>query len=117
MNIKTIIIIVIAASAAGYFFYMMSDIASPEKVQEWIDRGALIADVRTPEEYAAVHFKGSVNIPLAEIESRINEFGEIDSEIVLYCRTGNRSRKAKAILKNHGFKNVINAGGLRHMGL
>lgn len=117
MNIKTIIFAVIAVSAAAYFFYLRSDVASSEKVQEWIDRGALIADVRTPEEYAAIHFKGSVNIPLGEIEMKLDEFGDREDLIVLYCRTGNRSGQAKAILERNGFKNVINAGGLRHMGL
>jgi len=117
MNIKTIIFIVIAASAAAYFFYLRGGVASSEKVQEWIDRGALVADVRTPEEFAALHFKGAVNIPLGEIEMKLDEFGDRDGLIILYCRTGNRSGQAKAILERNGFKNVINAGGLKHMGL
>ncbi len=117
MNMRTIIYIVIAAAAAGYFFYLRSDVASSEKVHEWIGKGAVIADVRTPEEFAAVHFKGSVNIPLGEIEMKLDEFGDREGLIVLYCRTGNRSGQAKAILERKGFKNVINAGGLRHMGL
>ena len=117
MNIKIIIYIVIAAAAAGYFFYLRSDVASSEKVKEWTDKGALVADVRTPEEFAAVHFKGSVNIPLGEIEMKLDEFGDREGLIVLYCRTGNRSGQAKTILERKGFKNVINAGGLRHMGL
>ncbi len=117
MNVKIIIYIVIAAAIAGYFLYLRGDVASSEIVQEWIEKDALIVDVRTPEEYASVHYEGSVNIPLGEIQSRINEFGSRENKIVLYCRTGNRSGQAKKILEERGFENVINAGGLRHMGL
>jgi phage shock protein E len=117
MSIKSIAIIIFAAAAAGYLFYQRSGIASADQKQEWIEKGALIVDVRTPEEYRAVHFKGSVNIPLGEIESRIVGFGPRENKIVLYCRTGNRSSQAKRILEKNGFKNVINAGGLGNMGL
>lgn len=116
MNIK-VLIIMIAAAGAGYFFYQRAGIASADQKKEWMENGALIVDVRTPEEYRGVHYEGSVNIPLGEIESRINEFGNKENRIVLYCRTGNRSGQAKKILEKSGFENVINAGGLRHMGL
>jgi phage shock protein E len=90
-------------------------IAPKKLVQEWISRGALIVDVRTPGEYNSGHYNGAINIPLADIEKNIAGFGDRKRLIVLYCRSGNRSGKAKLILENNGFTDVINGGGLKDM--
>lgn len=86
-----------------------------EQVMKKIRNGALVVDVRTPEEYASGHYPGAVNIPLAEIEARLAEFGDVKRPIVVYCRSGNRSARARAILEAHGFRDVTNGGGLRDM--
>ncbi len=114
MNIRTIIsalILFLTAFVPG----CKGDIASKEKIRDLIANGALVVDVRTPAEYAQWHYNGSINIPLAEIEQKINLFGSKDRNIIVYCRTGNRSGKAKEILERYGFKNVINGGGLNDM--
>ncbi|HNW28911.1 MAG TPA: rhodanese-like domain-containing protein [Spirochaetota bacterium] len=92
-----------------------SDIAPKQQVKEWIDRGALIVDVRTPAEFARGHYRNAINVPLADIENSFAMFGDRNRLIVVYCRTGNRSGKARAILEKHGYKNVINGGGLKDM--
>lgn len=68
-----------------------------------------LVDVRTPEEFAAGSVKGAVNIPLDQVESRIAEFQGKD-QIVVFCRSGNRSGQAIAILNEHGITNVKNGG-------
>jgi phage shock protein E len=70
-------------------------------------------DVRTVQEYSADHIDGDLNLPLAEIdvEALAERFGT-DAELVLYCRTGNRSGQAMAKLVAAGFSNVSNAGGI-----
>lgn len=70
---------------------------------------ALLVDVRTPEEFEAGHVDGSVNIPLASIEANLAQL-EGKKHIVVFCRSGNRSAKAAALLKEHGFTNVTDAG-------
>ena len=114
---KIIIISVLIITALFFtlFFYMRSDIATPEKIARWINSGALIVDVRTPEEFAAGNYKGSINIPLSELEKNLHFFGDKKGKIIVYCRTGNRSGKAKKILIENGFENVINGGGLKDM--
>ncbi len=92
-----------------------SNIAPREQVREWIQNGSLIVDVRTPAEFNNGHYKDAINIPLADIENSFAMFGDRNRLIVVYCRTGNRSGKAKAILEKHGYKNVINGGGLKDM--
>lgn len=96
-------------------FFSCGSIAPAEKIKKWADMGALIVDVRTPPEYAAGNIPGSVNIPLGDIESRIDEFGKKDGYIIVYCRSGNRSGKAKEFLESRGYRNVINGGGLKDM--
>ena len=88
---------------------------SESPVLKKIQEGALIIDVRTPGEVAAGIYPGAKNIPLAELESRLSEFGPKDGNIVVYCRSGSRSSQAKRILESNGYTNVTNGGGLRDM--
>ena len=74
-----------------------------------IKEGALFIDVRTPEEFASAHHEKSINIPLQEIESRMHEIPK-DKNIVLFCRSGNRSGMAKSILDKNGYTKTFNLG-------
>jgi phage shock protein E len=94
---------------------LMYDIANTETVREKIKAGALVVDVRTPAEYSSGHFKGAVNIPLAELPHRVSEFGEKNKAIVVYCRSGNRSSKARKFLIDQGYTDVINGGSIKDM--
>ena len=80
-----------------------------------IDKKATIVDVRTPGEFAGLHVLGAINIPLDEVVQRINEFKELSKPIVAYCRSGNRSGMAVAILKQHGIAEALNGGGVDDM--
>ena len=76
---------------------------------------ATIVDVRTPGEFAGQHFPGSINIPLDEVAQRIDEFKELPKPIIAYCRSGNRSGMAVAILKKSGISEAVNGGGIDDM--
>jgi len=70
-------------------------------------------DVRTAEEYAAGHVSQAVNIPYEEITRRIGEVTtDQDALIYVYCRSGRRSGIAEEALREAGFSNVVNVGGL-----
>lgn len=74
--------------------------------------GAFVLDVRTPEEWNDFHVEGSTLIPLNELAVRVNEVPR-DREILVVCRSGNRSQEGRDILKAAGFINVTSmAGGL-----
>ena len=73
---------------------------------------ASIIDVRQPGEYAQGHYDEAINIPLGELPQRIEELKAMKQPLVLYCRSGNRSAMAVALLKQSGLTNVYNAGGL-----
>lgn len=83
-----------------------------QNIIDKIKSGALIVDVRTPEEYHHGHCANAVNIPVDEVEHRLAEFGDKHSTIIVYCKSGGRSAYAEALLKNHGYTAVTNAGGL-----
>lgn len=78
-------------------------------LKEAINNGAFLVDVRTPAEFSAGSVKGAVNIPLDIVTSQLAEFNE-KKNIIVFCRSGNRSGQAKSILEQNGFQNVINGG-------
>lgn len=74
--------------------------------------GTFIMDVRQPDEWVAGHIPNATLIPLGELESRLSEV-PTDREVVIVCRSGNRSGQARDLLKNAGFTNVTSmAGGM-----
>ncbi len=78
----------------------------------WADHSLFLLDVRTPEEYAAGHLPGAVNIPNGELAARIAELaGARERDIVVYCRTGVRSAQALAVLDQAGFERLFHLKG------
>lgn len=84
-------------------------------LHEKIKAGARIIDVRTAEEFEEEHYPNAVNIPVDQVQTRLKEFGEKSTPIVVYCASGARSAYAAKVLKSAGFSNVTNAGGLDDM--
>ncbi|MFB1481788.1 rhodanese-like domain-containing protein [Corallococcus sp. RDP092CA] len=72
--------------------------------------GATLVDVRTPEEFAAGHLPGAVNIPVEELPRRLAELGSPEKPFVIYCRSGARSSRAEHLLRERGFQDVFNLG-------
>ena len=71
-----------------------------------------ILDVRTQSEYDEGHLENAVLIPVAELESRIDEIVQYrDSEIIVYCKAGGRSAQASGILDSNNFTKVFNVQG------
>lgn len=77
-----------------------------------ITSGAVLLDVRTPQEYGGGHISGSKNIPLQEIEKVRGVITDKKTSIFVYCQSGARSRQAVAFLQNMGYTNVKNLGGI-----
>ena len=76
-----------------------------------IDSGGVIIDVRSESEFYSGHITKSLNIPLADISSRINQFKSKDQPIITCCASGLRSAAAAKILSAKGYTNVVNGGG------
>lgn len=75
-----------------------------------LKEGGQIIDVRTKSEYQGGHIKGSINIPLQELNNHLNKIKK-DKPIITCCASGMRSTSAKSILESKGYQNVYNGGG------
>ncbi|MBE0696188.1 MAG: rhodanese-like domain-containing protein [Anaerolineaceae bacterium] len=76
------------------------------------DQGAFILDVRQPEEWDVLHIPGATLIPLGELPNRLNEVPK-DREVVVVCRSGNRSQQGRDILLKAGYNQATSmAGGM-----
>ena len=92
----------------------MTDIAqiTPQDAVARAEGGALLLDVREPDEWAAGHAPGAMHLPLGELGARVDELPK-DRPIVAVCRVGGRSGKAAEALVNAGYDVVNLAGGMR----
>jgi rhodanese-related sulfurtransferase len=75
--------------------------------------GALLVDVRQPDEWSAGHAPNTKLIPLGSLAGRLGEIPR-DREVLLICRSGNRSGSAQSQLLQLGYENVINVSGGMH---
>lgn len=74
------------------------------------EKKGTIVDVRTSGEFMGGHVVGSINIPLQELESRLDEIHSLHTPLILCCASGGRSGMAQHILQNQGI-DCVNAGG------
>ena len=81
-----------------------------ESVKEFMDKGAIIIDVRTPGEFQGGHIKGSKNIPLNTIGNQIESIKKLNKPVIACCASGMRSSQATSILKSNGI-DAMNGGG------
>ncbi|WP_414054512.1 FAD-dependent oxidoreductase [Macrococcus equi] len=95
---------------AGYIAQnVIEDEMKMMQVSEVDDTPHQVVDVREPIEHEMGHIKGSKNIPLGELRTRLNEINK-NEPVVIYCQVGQRGYNAARILKNEGF-DVINSDG------
>jgi phage shock protein E len=82
---------------------------------ELVAKGAALVDVRTTEEFAASHLPAAINLPIDELETQLAALGpDKGRDIVVYCQSGGRSARAKALLLSQGFSQVHDLGGIKN---
>lgn len=97
----------------------MSNSAAESRLCERVSAQALspqiangfLLDVRSPIEFEAEHIEGAVNIPLSELESRLEELPR-QGKITLVCRSGMRAERAAYLLMGQGLKPLVLEGGM-----
>jgi len=94
----------------GFFSNLMNG-GKSQNVKQMIAEGAIIIDVRSPQEFKNGNYKGSKNIPLDRIEAESKKIKAMNKPIVVCCASGMRSAQAKSILIRNGVENVENGGG------
>lgn len=84
-----------------------------EQAKEIIENEqVLLLDVRTDEEFVTGHIPNAINIPVQELEERLNELKDKNEKILIYCKSGRRSVIACEILEEYGYTNLYNMGGV-----
>ena len=96
----------------GFFdFFKQPDIN--QGVKEYRQQeGAVLLDVRTPQEYRDGHISGSKNIPLQTIDKVADLVENKDTALYVYCHSGARSRQAVSFLQQMGYTHITNLGGI-----
>jgi rhodanese-related sulfurtransferase len=109
---------VIVLAAGGYYLLQMgaedSDYGNVDvgEARDLIgEKGDLvILDVRTASEYDSGHLEGAINIPVEALSGRLSELNQND-ELLVYCRSGNRSTTAVGILRENGYVRIYHMDG------
>lgn len=80
-----------------------------EQIEDMVNKGAILVDVRSPQEYAEGHLDNSMLIPEYELRAKaINMLPNKEETIIVYCSSGTRSKKAQRVLQQMGYTNVYN---------
>ena len=113
-NLFKIVFIVLVMTFFFSFIYAQNKIPvtksrTTQKAKQTTKNEIFYVDVRTPAEFVQGSVKGAINIPLDQIENQLAKF-KGKKNIVVFCRSGNRSSQAKVILEQNGFTNIKNGG-------
>ena len=80
-----------------------------EEVMQLQNEGAIVIDVRSPQEFREGHIDGAISIPEYEIKKEAgNRLVDKEKDIIVYCSSGGRSKKAQKLLRKLGYQNVYN---------
>jgi phage shock protein E len=120
--VSLVVVIALLAAVVAYFIFSQRNNAvigalqliSPSEYRtQYVQAGQphLLLDVRTPAEFSGGHIPGAVNIALQNLPQRLAELPK-DRPLVIYCRSGNRSRQAQQYLAQAGFTNTFDLGGI-----
>ena len=96
----------------GFFDFLRGPDIDQEVKAYGETNGAILLDVRTPQEYRNGHIPGSKNIPLQELDRISAIISRKDVPLFVYCHSGVRSRQAVGELQRMGYLNVKNIGGI-----
>ena len=81
-----------------------------DSIQDFVEKGAVIIDVRSKGEFQSGHIQGAINIPLDVLGSKISDIKKLDKPVITCCLSGMRSAQATSILKKSEIE-VVNGGG------
>jgi len=91
------------------FFGLFGQGGSSSEIKEYLDKDAVVVDVRTQAEWDEGHIDGSKHIVLTIIPLKVDEIKALNKPVILVCRSGGRAGQAKQVLERNGI-DVINGG-------
>lgn len=81
------------------------------KIKDFLNRDAVILDVRTKREWNEGHIANAIHIPLSELKDHVDELKQLNKPIIAHCKSGARSARATKLLKFYNIE-AINGGGI-----
>lgn len=82
---------------------------SEQQLKKMVEKGALLLDVRSPQEFDEGHLENAISLPEYEIKEKANSMLSDKSQVIIvYCSTGHRSQKAQKMLQKLGYEKVYN---------
>lgn len=84
---------------------------STNLLSEYIEKDSLLLDVRTESEFSNGHIASAINIPLPELNYRVDEIKKAKKSVIVYCASGMRSASATRFLRQNGI-DALNGGGM-----
>ena len=103
--------IVIIGAVVVFLLVKRLSMVSPATARDWLNKGALVVDVRSEGEFQARHLPRAINLPLDRIGAEIGPRApDKEQGILLHCLSGTRSGMAQAQLKRMGYHHVFNLG-------
>lgn len=80
-----------------------------QQLEKMVEQGAILVDVRSPQEFEEGHLEKAISLPEYEIRRNVNEIlPDKLQTIIVYCSTGHRGQKAQCILQRLGYQKVYN---------
>jgi len=111
--LSKLIVFVLVVIVAGVLYMRFRAVRiSSGEARQLVAQGAILLDVRSPQEFAGGHIEGALNIPIRELGERVGELGDKNGQIIVYCQSGVRSVIAKRVLERRGFASVHDLGGI-----
>ena len=93
---------------------MFSQKDSDKNIKEYLEKGAIVLDVRTQEEWNHAHLEGAKHVVLNTIPEKTEEIKSLQKPIIAVCKSGGRSEQATKYLSSQGL-DVINGGPWQHV--
>lgn len=114
LYILIIILLISCGSVNNQNEITVNKITSDQALEDFNSKkGYIIVDVRTRQEFDEAHIPGAINIPNEEIIDRKPELlPDLNQDIYIYCRSGNRSNQAAIKLIRMGYTNIYDFGGI-----
>lgn len=110
MNFEMIQPYILAALLVAFFVWKKTKYKKVRaEIPKLLDAGAVVLDVRSESEFSMGSRKGSINIPLHQLNQKIKKL-DVTRPVIVCCASGSRSAMAAGILKRKGFAHVVNAG-------
>ena len=103
--------IIVGTVIAAFLIFKQVNAVKPATAREWLNKGALVIDVRSESEFQERHLPGTINIPLNRLGEEIaRRAPNKEQPLLLHCLSGTRSGAGEAALKKMGYRNVFNLG-------